>query len=343
MKQNIGDEEAIRRYLLGELLPEEQQQVESRLLAEDDYYQRLLLIEGELVEDYADETLSAQERALAEKHFFAAPERQHELRFTRALKRYVESATVAAPVAAPSPLRDDRPATDWKESLAAFFGFHGKGVRVALAFVLLLAVVGASSLVVKSWRLRSQLEEARAQEAKAMAQGQQLEREIALERERNQQLADDLTRQQGQRENLEQELANLKDRAAQKPETASTLRPPISLASFVQLSLLPGLTRDAGGMQKLSIRAGVTEVRVRLSLPADDYNSYRAMLRTAEGQELLTRDGLKARTARRSRIVSFSIPAKLLKRGDYQFKLSGIAAGEDSVEVNTYTFRVAQE
>ena len=70
-------------------------QLEERLLANSAFYEELLIVEDELVDEYFADELANSERESFETHFMLAPERQQKARFARNLKKYV-SATRAA-------------------------------------------------------------------------------------------------------------------------------------------------------------------------------------------------------------------------------------------------------
>src|ERR1041384_503134 len=95
MTLHSNDQTTIRQYLLGELSDEAQrQQVEERLLTDDDFFQELEITEDELIDQYLTGALTADERRNFESHFLAAPERQRKLSFARALRKCVEAAAV---------------------------------------------------------------------------------------------------------------------------------------------------------------------------------------------------------------------------------------------------------
>jgi CHAT domain-containing protein len=84
-------EDRIRRYLLGVATPDEVEQVETDLLRGDENVERLLLIEDELITDYALGALELRERELVEKNFFSTPERQERLMIARELVKQVST------------------------------------------------------------------------------------------------------------------------------------------------------------------------------------------------------------------------------------------------------------
>lgn len=79
----------IRRYLLGALSDGDRERIEQDILTNGDVFTELLIIEDELLDEYVRGSLSDDERARFENHFLTVPERQEDLRFARALNRYV--------------------------------------------------------------------------------------------------------------------------------------------------------------------------------------------------------------------------------------------------------------
>ena len=84
-------EDQIRRYLLGVATPDEVEQVETDLLRGDENVERLLMIEDELITDYALGALKRRERELLEKNFFSTPERQERLMIAREMVKQVSA------------------------------------------------------------------------------------------------------------------------------------------------------------------------------------------------------------------------------------------------------------
>jgi CHAT domain-containing protein/TolA-binding protein len=132
MKEEDKEEKEIRDYLLGALGDEGQERVEKRLLGEDDFFERVLVAEDELVDDYLEGSLPAGEREQFEKHFLIAPERRQKLRFAAALRRHVEANTAPAPRHS---VARSRPSL-WQRL------FSMPAMRLAAAAVVILAGVG---------------------------------------------------------------------------------------------------------------------------------------------------------------------------------------------------------
>ncbi len=74
MALNNNDLVRIREYLLGKLSDSEQQQIEERLMVEEDLFEELEISKGELVEEYCSHELSREESQWFENNFLASPE-----------------------------------------------------------------------------------------------------------------------------------------------------------------------------------------------------------------------------------------------------------------------------
>ncbi|HEY6251021.1 MAG TPA: hypothetical protein VI685_13755 [Candidatus Angelobacter sp.] len=87
----------LRQYLLG-ILPELQcDEIEQRLLTDNDFARTIELIEDEIVDDYLDGALSRSDKRLAVRHFFQAPEHRSKLHFGRLLRCHLHKEKAAAP------------------------------------------------------------------------------------------------------------------------------------------------------------------------------------------------------------------------------------------------------
>jgi hypothetical protein len=82
-----SDQTTVREYLLGHLNDVEQEQIEQRLMVEDDLFEELEISKGELIEEYRAGELAAQEKAWFERHFLASPEGQQRYTLAIALGR----------------------------------------------------------------------------------------------------------------------------------------------------------------------------------------------------------------------------------------------------------------
>src|SRR5262245_20740400 len=81
--------EDLRLWLLGLLPDPESRVLEERLITDAEFYEELLIVEDELIDEYIADRLSADERAAFESYFMNSPERQEQFRIANALRSYI--------------------------------------------------------------------------------------------------------------------------------------------------------------------------------------------------------------------------------------------------------------
>jgi hypothetical protein len=144
----------IRQYLLGLLAEHESEALDERLLTDGEFYDEVLVIEDELIDQYLNEGLSAEERKSFETHFLLTPERHEKLRFSRGFHSYLKeleplpdlepnAATVTEhPVDVLKP-----PPKPWYHS---FLPIRNPALAYSLMAALVLVVAGVSWLALKN-------------------------------------------------------------------------------------------------------------------------------------------------------------------------------------------------
>jgi CHAT domain-containing protein len=95
MGYQIEEEGMIRRYLLGRLAEDERQQLEEKIMANNELFNRVLLAEDEMVEEYVQGELSESERAGFEASFLSTPDGRKQVSFAKALSEYVSRASAS--------------------------------------------------------------------------------------------------------------------------------------------------------------------------------------------------------------------------------------------------------
>lgn len=129
-KDDLG---LIRKYLLGCLEDEaEVRRLEEKILLEEDFCEKLSLVEDELMEGYLDGELNDFERTQFYKVFLAAPQRRADLSLLQNLRRYASKVTGAA---SDMPSRSNA----WLSGLHKMFSFLTPA-RAAFAAILLVGL-----------------------------------------------------------------------------------------------------------------------------------------------------------------------------------------------------------
>ena len=238
----------------------------------------ILIAEGgiesadELIDDYIRDDLSHEERIEFEEGYLRTPEGRQRLLFAAALDEYLE---IGAPSDAPlvsEPVPEVKPRITWLQQITSTPAW-----TLAQAAAVLLAVVGAASMLVVNLRLEGRVG----------------------------QLVSD-------RAVLEEQIATLRGAQRTVSEAVATAR------------LVPGLLRGPGEVERVMIPESSDLIRFQLDLGIDDYESYRATLHDASGDEFWTQSKLRASEIGETVAVTVTLPSELLPHGDYYFRLSGV-------------------
>jgi len=322
MSSSRKSEAYLRDYLLGELPPKSRQELEEQMMTDNRVYEELLILEEELIDDYVRDELDGHENERFESHFLSTPERRQKLSFAAALRDYVESAP-APEVAREAEKRQEPvrpPIGEWFSNLV---GAPSRALGASMAAALILVVLSGGW----NWRLQAQLARMTADRASLEKLEQDLQNQLAGERSRGGALADELLSERSRRVSLEEEATSL--RAAQR-----------SISSF---RLSPFNMRGPGKMPRVIIASETSLVRLQLDMGVDDYESYWAALHTVDGDEIWIQKRLEVDTSNDSAVVNLILPVPLLRRGDYYFRLIGVASDGDDEHIDRYTFRVLEE
>jgi hypothetical protein len=330
MVEIIEDERMVRRYLLGELAEPEQSRLEERLFTDEEFYKLLLVAEDELTDDYLRGDLNGQERKSFESYFLTSPERKKKLKFASTLKRYVNNIAVSE---AATPSVATAETVPWWRSVLAFIQIQNPIFGLAAALMILVMGVAAIWLASETSRLRSELQQSKAERSNQLREDQ-LQKELAEQKARSKELSERLNQEQSRRQELEGEIAKMKEQPSSSNETGLP-----ALLSFV---LMPGLVRDTDQVTTLKIPSTADQLHLQLDLEQDDYKSYSAEIRSDDDNIILKRDNLKSRKSRAGSAVTLRMPAKILSGNSYRIILRGATDEGNFEKVGTYYFTVVR-
>ena len=322
MAADLNNEKLISRYLLGELSEEQQVEIEDRAFADKEYLASITAVENDLIDEYVRHELSEAERRKFESRFLASAERRKRVEFAKALTR-------VPPVA-----KKTQPASwSWRESLYAFISGLNPAARFAFAAAMLVLLVGGAWLLTATLRLRSQLTQLQAENQSRQNQRQALEQQIEAERRRNEELNARLNQEKQQREQSDESLRQLS-------ETADPTNPP-PRPVIASLTLLPGISRGGGDKPSLVMPGDARLVRLNIGIdPEEQYKNFAVELRTTAGRHVWNRENLAARNRRGARAIGLTLPASVLKSGEYELRLRGLKEGGAAEDIGFYYFDV---
>jgi hypothetical protein len=82
-------------------------------------------------------------------------------------------------------------------------------------------------------------------------------------------------------------------------------------------------------------------VRFQIGIdPEEQYKTFAVDLRSVAGRQVWTRENLTARNRRGARSIGLTLPATVLKPGEYELRLTGVTEGGVTEDVGFYYFDV---
>jgi hypothetical protein len=337
MKHLIEEEETlVRKFLLGELPPEEGGQVEERLFLDVEFFRQVQAAQDELVDEYLYGDLPADERERFEKRLLSRPELREDLKVAKALQRYTKknstsSATVEADGRASSLLNE--------RSFFSFLRVRRPALAFSLAAALLLIALAGFWLMTRVDELReprdpplSVQEKERPMPSPEVVPG-------GPNREGRQQEQASSNKPVG----AENSADGTGGRNGQPRKPVPPARnPPPAVYSFVIIPVGP-VREGAGEVNRVSLPPEADFANLRLPLLGETaYRRYTATLRAEDSSVIQAWEGLKATGREAEKFVSVRVPAKTLSRGNYSILLRGVSADGSVREISSYYFQVAK-
>src|ERR1700761_7357045 len=95
MEEPVIDDNLIREYLLGRV-DDDQEMVDrfdEQLISNPEFSMSVDIVEDEIIEEYLEGSLSAEDRHAVERHFLRPPERQRKLRNARLLRHHLATTS----------------------------------------------------------------------------------------------------------------------------------------------------------------------------------------------------------------------------------------------------------
>lgn len=301
MKEQILDEELARRFLLGQLSPEEQGRIEELAFTDPQSFAFIEAAEDDLIDEFVYDDLSSEEKDLFQKYFLAQPGRREHLRMARALRHNLE--------------QDEPAPRSFLDRLRQFFHFsHGSLIPATVGSALVIvAAIGIGTLLFIQTSNPPQIVEQQPSPVPTSTS----------------------TASQTPVQGSPSPSPSSKGNDNKVPQPAH--RPPSSLYAMLE----PGSTvRSEGvGDKEVSLSSNIAGFELPLVLD-ESYRSYNATL-NADGRVMETWSKLKPTRSRSISVIRVSFPSNQLQLSQrYHFVLNGVAANGDVKHVADYYFRV---
>ncbi len=330
MQPNREQDERITRYLLGDLPNSEQSAIEDEYFSDPDRFEAVWAVENDLVDRYVRGRLSDREHALFERHYLKSPNHQERIAFARKLLKAADEGIKEGPRASYVPTGDVATTTipSWRSRLRETL-HNSQVLSVGSMSMALLLAIGAGWQWIGRERLKAQLAQIQIEEKALREREEELNLQLATQREQNGKLMS--------------ELEQLRSARQQDRHLAQSPTQPAGRRSIFSFILSPMLMRSGREPQQLTIPRETDLLHLQMKVEQGDSRSLQAAIRTVEGKNILTLPARKRDTNKgRETIAAIDVPADKLPTGDYLLTLTAKSNGETE-EMNRYFFRIIRK
>lgn len=310
----------IRRYLLGELAEADQTAIEQELLADREKFEQVCAVEDDLIDSYLRSKMSRADRERFERHYLASQYNRDRVASAQILIAEIDrigGENVKA--------KEKETFVHWWKRFPASFRWLQPALGGALLLALLLAS-GAFWLYLERARLFGEI-------AKLQNEG---EIQRASLKQREQEL-------EARNQELEREIASERQRYEDSKAILEQLRLQQSSPHSAVLSFLlpPAPVRGEKSQPSLTLPRLTGRVRFLMELNGDGYASYQVRFQTVVGREILSSTVGKVRLSKDREYAALTVQAGRLAKGDYIIILFGQSADGQNEEIDRYFLRVS--
>ena len=319
-------EAQVRRFLLGEMSEGERGAFEELFVADEELFERVRVVEDELVESYLRGALSPAEREKFERTVLTTQRRRSRVEFTRtmldklAAHKEVGDVKKTEPVAVASP-------SVWN-SIADFF--KTPTLAFGAAFALIVLIFGVWFLLKNPNHpeiVRQITPTPTIQPAQPNVNENSTTRgDVSVKP--NAKAPENIPDNKNGSPNANRDAPTKNQNPNAQQQTTTGITP--------VLALFTGTVRAEGKTPELNLPEDAPGANLQLNLESQDYKNYRVEIVNSDGTRVFQNNNLKAKNSK----ISLFVPAKKLARGDYLIKLSALNPQNENESVADYTFRV---
>jgi hypothetical protein len=321
-------EDRMMKYLLGNLSATEEEAFEEEFFADGETFAHLLAVENDLVDGFIKGELTGTDRRRFANRLLATPEGRQKLENAQALRQHIDNAKSLAPPAAPVK-------TPFWQSLLDFFRPQTPAFQYALMGALLLSTIGLAWFVYKTTDLQRKLEVAENHEPRVL----QLQRDLEAARKREDEWQRYLAQQSGQNEALSEQLRSETQRIEEMELELANLKQ--RQPSIFTAVVAPGIGRG-GEPTKITLPLNAEVLKLQLPLPPDkhDYPTYSAEVNEADGGRILSQKNLKPQPSRNGKNLVMRVSPRIFKEKTYLVFVKGLMADGRVDNVEAYQFSI---
>jgi hypothetical protein len=139
LKEGFATDALIRRFLLGDVDEEEHERIERRFISDQELYEKIVVLEDELIEDYIEDSLTASDREKFLAQYGHTPKERRRLRIVNAIKEHAVTEALSSQ-------RARSTKSKWSHFPLAL-RLRNPGFLIPVAAVLIIAFVGGLVLL----------------------------------------------------------------------------------------------------------------------------------------------------------------------------------------------------
>ena len=308
-------------FLLGKLAENEREDVERDFFAKHDVFENLLIAENTLTDAYVTGRMAEEDRRLFESRLLINPVQRQRAAFAETFVTYASRLPIDDTLASTS-------ASNWPTRLSRLFSTRSILSYSLMAAVLML-LVGAAF-----WWATNNSRPSTENLAKKDGRVETPNSEISpqVDKQTLPKQTDDRAYLNGDRSLTEPRL--------DKHSPVTRHEPQIRRAALISTIVLsPGSTRGNEPAKSFSVPSNADLISLRLNFEDGAFTSYFAVVETVDGQQIWRGKAAKA-NGKVEKSVAVSLPARLIKRGDYIARLKGLTKDGVYEAVGDYTFSV---
>jgi hypothetical protein len=340
-KMKTERENLAERFLLGKLTEEEAVKIEEGYFAANSQFENLLIAENDLIDAYAKNELSAEDRRRFENRLLLNPRQRERVRFAKTLINYASTAAAAVPAENLASSASDSDKSSWRSIFGQIFSAK---LMFSYSFAAAILIFLAGTIF---W-LAIKNNSPHLPQSDEMAGARQSRTEKSAPDQSPNEVSTPAASVTSENENAENKPTSAAAAANRSPknvvnqplpkkrgEQTENSRPVISTI------ILPfGATRAAGDAEPFDIPARADFINLRLKFEEGDFAAYYFVLETVEGQKILSGKIKKAINGENEKTVVAAIPAGKLKKGDYIISLKGLTTEGAYESIGDYSFTI---
>src|SRR5262249_47378122 len=146
-----------------------EERFEERYFADDEMFERFLVVKEELIDDYIQGQLSESDRERFERRFFNSSRRRQQVAFAHALKQKLSDSSVKA--------LNQVEVTSRRQLWFSFWSPRALIWATATAVVVL--ILGLGWFISENWRLRTELSALRNEKSEQLRREQEMQQQLA--------------------------------------------------------------------------------------------------------------------------------------------------------------------